>query len=221
MDRRRRTWTPEREQAALEALRAFDRAGYKSSPEWKEQRPAGAPGLGAIYGHWGSWPAFRKAAGLGDYPHPQAVSNEKMIADLRACAEEIGKTPTGADYEKWRLRHGATHSSQSGLRKRWGNWAGAIKAAGLPPLPRPDRRTPSGGRAYRAEEAAKWSTYEHRAIFAAARTLCGGTIHADDYERLRARASRPLPEWEVLLDGMKWEGHDHTAQPPAAIKSYT
>lgn len=59
---------------------------------------------------------------------PARVSNDDLLAALRACHDEAG-TITGASYRTWAMQHGVPGPQT--VAQRFGSWNAALTAAGL------------------------------------------------------------------------------------------
>jgi AraC-like DNA-binding protein len=62
----------------------------------------------------------------------RSYSDERLLAGVRAVADRVGHTPTGAEYEQLAKPLGL--ASRSTVDTRFGNWSGALKAAGFEPI---------------------------------------------------------------------------------------
>lgn len=81
-----------------------------------------------LYNHFGGLHNALDAAGL-DVPerHPQAISREKLLAELRRLAETLGHPPLSSEMAE------QGEYSKSLFFDRFENWDAAIEAAGLDP----------------------------------------------------------------------------------------
>jgi hypothetical protein len=61
----------------------------------------------------------------------RAYSDERLLAGVRAVGESVGHTPSGPEYE--RLAKPLGLASRSTVDIRFGNWSGALRAAGFEP----------------------------------------------------------------------------------------
>lgn len=86
---------------------------------------------------FGSWGTALKEAGLDPSTVPsQGLSDEELVADLQALADELDTTPTQRD-----MRERGSHSPTTYAR-RFGSWNDALRAANLTPnLTRRDHDT--------------------------------------------------------------------------------
>lgn len=90
------------------------------------------PTAAAYHHRFGSWNAALTDAGLEPRPSWERRSNEELLADLRALADEHGKypsKPTVNDHDEM--------ASAATYQQRFGSWSAAIAAAGLPTFTRP------------------------------------------------------------------------------------
>jgi len=109
------------------------------------------------------------------------ISDEELLAMLR---EAVRITGGYVEYRAWqamRREHGWPDAGT--INKRFGGWVAALEAAGV--------HAPATVEAVEREEA--------RSILKAVRVLLVGRITEQDYEHLRVRSRRELPEWDELI----------------------
>ena len=83
---------------------------------------------------FGSWAAACRAAGIKSNPRPRARSSRfderDCVCALRACAEELGRSPTLVGYASWAAGHPDRPKAPT-IRYQLGGWNAALRAAGL------------------------------------------------------------------------------------------
>lgn len=55
-------------------------------------------------------------------------SRKACVKSIQACADELGKSPTLDDYERWRSTR---HPADNAIYNQFGSWNAAKEAAGL------------------------------------------------------------------------------------------
>ena len=99
-------------------------------PTLQDMREQGKHSVTTYYNRFGSWQEALLAAGF-DPRSPQAeVSDDELLAELKALAEELNERPSATQMN----RHGDYWAST--YRNHFGSWNAALEAAGF------DRRTP-------------------------------------------------------------------------------
>ncbi len=87
------------------------------------------PAPSAYYGHFKTWAAALKAAGLeARHRHTPAYDDEQLLDILRGLADELNRTPTYRDLATRR-----DLPAPSAYYGHFGSWNGALEAAGLEP----------------------------------------------------------------------------------------
>jgi len=76
------------------------------------------------YRAFGSWPDALKAAGL-EPRYRQAITDEELITELQALADELGRPPRQSDMKE------QGRYSPTTYRRRFGSWLDARETAGL------------------------------------------------------------------------------------------
>lgn len=121
------------DETLLDHLREFA-DGLGHSPSSAEMNDEG-PHSGVTYSRrFGSWSEALEAAGLEQNTHRSRVSREETRGAIQDLAEELGRTPTGKEFDQ----HG--EYSKPLATKRFGSWNEALSEAGLDPVQR--RYTP-------------------------------------------------------------------------------
>jgi AraC-like DNA-binding protein len=113
----------------------------------------------------------------------RSFSDERLLAGVRAVGESVGRTPSGAEYE--RLAKPLGLASRSTVDIRFGNWSGALRAAGFEPA------------ASKRPYAKKW---DEQACWAALERVAGELgdfLRYRDYEQL-ALGREDLPSAAML-----------------------
>jgi hypothetical protein len=86
--------------------------------------------LNQVYGKWNeTLTAHRLATGPSTGERRQ-YTRDDCVSALAACASDLDKTPTYAQYEGWARMHAEAPSGQT-VRNRLGRWLEALAAAGL------------------------------------------------------------------------------------------
>jgi hypothetical protein len=116
-----------KEQAVVALRRHM--AGREELPNGN-QIPAGLPSASTIRSLFGSWNAYVAAAGFAPRPH-RSWDGQQVIDAIQAWAREHdGHPPTREDW----VRATASHPNQTQVRRLFGTWKAATKAAGFSPL---------------------------------------------------------------------------------------
>lgn len=112
----------------LDALRAFAKEYGRppTAPEANER--ADLPAASTFVVRFGSWNTAVAEAGFE--PRDRRRSEEELLADLRALADERGACPTAA-----RVRAREDMPTPTTYENRFGSWNAALDAAGLPTFP--------------------------------------------------------------------------------------
>jgi hypothetical protein len=135
------SWTAAREAAGLdggptkneyipeadltdELQRVADKVG--ESPSQKQFNTHGKWTHQVVYERFGSWNNGLKACGL-DTQRDDRIPDEQLLSDIRRVAEVVGSVPSQHDYHE-RGEHGL-----SVVKRRFGNWATAVRKAGFEP----------------------------------------------------------------------------------------
>lgn len=95
------------------------------TPTQEDMREHGEYSIDPYQRQFGSWNTAVETAGYEPNHQQQIVSDQQLIADLRAFAEELGETPTARQMVEF-----GPHSRYS-YSSRFGSWNQAIEAAGL------------------------------------------------------------------------------------------
>ena len=88
--------------------------------------PRTAGSTTAISRFGGSWNKFLEAAGL----ESNVISTEKLLAQVRMLAEELGRSPSSSEFDK----NPRTASSDAAMSRFDGKWNKFLDAAGLEPI---------------------------------------------------------------------------------------
>ena len=120
------SWTDAEILAALRRYRdEFARAPAKQDLDWP---PQGYPSARTVRRHFGSFTAGIRAAGLE--PAQRRFSRARLIELIREFNAEHGRPPRSTDWaqasERW--------PSAATVQNRFGTWAAALEAAGVPPV---------------------------------------------------------------------------------------
>jgi hypothetical protein len=122
---RRITFT-DREVIAALCADAESRGRSPRRSDWTG-RPRTEPGVRAVMGHFGSWNAGLRAAGLKVTHETGEWTREAVIAALRADASARGRAPRREDW-----RPATSARPQAGIvENRFGSWTAGLRAAGL------------------------------------------------------------------------------------------
>jgi len=117
------------DEALLADLRAFaDDLGH--APTTREMETDGPYSATTYQRRFGSWNAAVEAAGLEPESHdldpPGKLSEETLVANMQAFADELGHAPTAREMNTEGPHSKATY------QKRFGSWSAALEAAELP-----------------------------------------------------------------------------------------
>jgi hypothetical protein len=94
--------------------------------KWEREYPRW-PSAGHVDAHFSSWAQALAVAGLR--PHRRPWTRSAVIEALQACAQECGRAP----YEtEWR-RGGLEHPPAGTVKRVFGSWSAALRAASLQP----------------------------------------------------------------------------------------
>lgn len=109
-------------------------SGYRA---WARSAPA-RPSLATLYRYWGSWNHLLAKLPTDSVTPPPAAIPDRLLADLRRCAEALNHWPTSPEYDTWvhqmRLAQptGARALRLSRTLRRYGYWKALIHLAGGP-----------------------------------------------------------------------------------------
>lgn len=135
------SWTDAKMNAGVKVVeKEFSKEGCKrsiehvrdvvgSSPgveEYRKNKPEWGPSSGFIEKTFGSWNAAKKSVGL-DVVHYER-SEEECVTALKRVAEEIGKSPSRSQYERYRQD---SEPSAFGVSSSFGTWNQAKRIADL------------------------------------------------------------------------------------------
>ncbi|MGO9976907.1 MAG: homing endonuclease associated repeat-containing protein [Solirubrobacteraceae bacterium] len=96
------------------------------NPRWERECPRFPP-QSLVTRQFGSWNRALRAAGF-DRPRPPEVSDEQILAGLRAYHRDHGTSPARADW-----RRAGLSPNISTIEQRFGSWNAALTAAELAP----------------------------------------------------------------------------------------
>ena len=118
-----------RDEAILDALRAYAsvNGAEPSSSDWRRRRLR--PTSNTIAGRFGSWSAALTAAGLAPRRIRADWSDEQILDGLRRFAEDHCRPPRAAD----RVGRLAEYPGPTLVISRFGSWSAGLRKAGLEP----------------------------------------------------------------------------------------
>jgi hypothetical protein len=93
---------------------------------WEREYPRW-PGAGDVDAHFASWPQALEAAGLR--PHRRAWTREAIVAALQGWAAAHGRAPHEPEWRRSALEHPPAGT----VKRAFGSWSAAVRAAGLQP----------------------------------------------------------------------------------------
>lgn len=94
------------------------------TPTAREYRERARYSLHPIKRRFGRWNAALEAADLTPN-NEYAIGEDRLIADLLAVSETLGRAPTRREYRE----HG--QFADTALQREFGSWSAALEAAGL------------------------------------------------------------------------------------------
>jgi hypothetical protein len=151
------------------------------------------------------------SAALPVRPSAYRFTPEQVIAALRACAEDLGRSPRSAQYIAWRRQQLTADPTQPRpsynviIRLTAGSWDDALEAAGLPRLG--GRSTRSVATVTRRPRRPRFTEAELAAVLREAYAAKGAPFTSTAYkqwrveQRVRDRAEgrlRSLPSYDVF-----------------------
>ncbi len=190
-------WTRE---TVLVALRQREQelGRAPTSSELAHRAGAGCPSTAIVRRRFGSWSDACRELGW-DVPASRRRSDDEMLAALRAASSELGDALTQATFAELALQR--RWPSAGAVKKRFGTWAAAKRASGLPARTR----------------VAVWGEGEIIAALRAARHELGRAPTRKEYKALASE--RGWPSATVLAGRYgRWDGVLRAADlalPPA------